>query len=105
MILSPRVSLPQNMEDGEKWGEGREEKERGCASRVECDEREKGVEKPVEVDPSAWEKSPIASSLSSSIGTCQVTWSVCEDVDSSENRGCSRSSVSRVKLANFTTRT
>jgi len=28
----------------ENWGEGRGEKERGCAPRVECDERETGVE-------------------------------------------------------------
>ena len=31
-------------EDGENWGEGREEKERGCAPRVEGHERATGVE-------------------------------------------------------------
>ena len=31
-------------EDGENWGEGREEKERGFAPRVEGDERTTGVE-------------------------------------------------------------
>jgi len=31
-------------QDEENWGEGRGEKERGCASRVECDEHETGVE-------------------------------------------------------------
>ena len=46
--------------NGENWGEGREEKERGCAPRVEGDERATGVEEAVEADPSAWEKSPSA---------------------------------------------
>ena len=31
-------------EDGENWGECREEKGRGCDPRVEGDERETGVE-------------------------------------------------------------
>jgi len=31
-------------EDGENWGEGREEKERGCAPRVEDEERATGIE-------------------------------------------------------------
>jgi len=31
-------------EESESWGEGRGEKERGCATRVEGDERETSVE-------------------------------------------------------------